>query len=63
MLGWLKNYQFKQEKWTQKNIAAKYPDLADIAIHTHTSSQISIFIGADQPHLHSYTDIRKRNPN
>ena len=63
MLGSLKIWQFKQEEWAQKNIAAKYPYLADIAIDTQTTSQISILIGADQPHLHAYTDVRKRNPN
>ena len=46
-----------------KNIAAKYPYLADITIDTQTPSQISILIGPDQPHLHLYTDVQKRNPN
>ena len=63
MLGSLKIWQFKQEEWAQKIIAAKYPYIADIAIDTQTTSRISILIGADQPHLQSYTDVRKRNPN
>ena len=58
-----KNLAIQTRKMDPKNIAAKYPYLADIAIDTQTPSQISILIGADQPHLHLYTDVRKRNPN
>ena len=50
-------------KMDAKNIEAKYPYLADIAIDTQTPSEISILIGADHLHLHLYADVRKRNPN
>ena len=59
----VKNLAIQTRKMDTKNIAAKYLYLADIAIDTQTPSQISILIGADQPHLHLYTDVRKRNPN
>ena len=58
-----KNLAIQTRKMDPKNIAAKYPYLADIAIDTQTPSQISILIGADQPHLHLYTDVRKGNPS
>ena len=50
-------------KMDTKNVAAKYPYLEDTAIDTLTLSEIWILIGADQLHLHLYTDVRKRNPN
>ena len=59
----VKNLTIQARKMDTKNIAAKYPYLADIAKDTQTSLEISILIGADQPHLHLYTDVRKRNPN
>ena len=59
----VKNLTIQTRRMDTKNIAAKYPYLADIAIDTQKPSQISILIGADQPHLHLYTDVRKRNPN
>ena len=59
----VKNLTIQTRKMDTKNIATKYPYLADIAIDTQTSSEISILVGADQPHLHLHTDIRKRNPN
>ena len=59
----VKNLAIQTRKMDTKNIAAKYLYLADIAIDTQTPSQISILIGADQPHLHLYTDVLKRNPN
>ena len=46
-----------------KSIAAKYPYLPDIAIETQTPSEILILLGADQPDLHLYTNVQKRNPN
>ena len=46
----------------RENLAAKYPYLAGIAIGPRTPSEISILIGADQPHLHLYTDVWKINP-
>ena len=59
----VKNLTIQARRMDSKNIPAKYPYLADIAIGTQTPSQISILIGADQPHLNLYTDVRKRNPS
>ena len=59
----VKNLTIQTRRMNAKNIAAKYPYLTDIAIDTQTSSQIPILIGADQPHLHLYTDVRKGNPS
>ena len=59
----VKNLTIQTRRMDTKNIAAKYPYLADIPRDTQTPSQISILIGADQPHLHLYTDVLKRNPN
>ena len=62
--SWVVKYlTIQTRKMDTKNIAAKYPHLADIAIDTQTPSDISILIGADHPHLHLYTDVQKRNPN
>ena len=63
-IAWVvKNLTIQTRRLDTKNIAAKYPYLEDIPIDTHTPSQTSILIGADQPHIHLYTDVRKRNPN
>ena len=59
----VKDLKIQTKKMDTKNIVAKYPYLADIAIDTQTPSGISMLIGADQPHLHLYTAVRKRNPN
>ena len=53
----VKNLIIQTRKMDTKNIAAKYPYLADIAIDTQMPSQISILIGADQPYLHLYRDV------
>ena len=58
----VKNLTIQTRRMDTKNIAAKYPYLADIAVEPQTPSQISILIGADQPHLYLYTEFRKRNP-
>ena len=58
----VKNLTIQTRKMDTKNIATKYPYLADIAIDTQTPSEISILVGADQPHLHLYTDVRKEIP-
>ena len=55
----VKNLTIQTGKMDTKNIATKYPYLADIAIDTQTPSQISILRGSDQPHLHLCIDIRK----
>ena len=61
--AWLvKKLTIQTRRIDTKNIAAKYPYLPDIAIEPQTPSQISILIGADQPHLYLYTEFRKRNP-
>ena len=46
-----------QTRMDTKNIAVKYPYLADIAIDTQMPLQISILIGADQPYLYLYRDV------
>ena len=53
----VKNLTIQTRKMDTKNIAAKYPYLADIAIDTQTPSEISILIGFDQRHLHLHTDV------
>ena len=53
----VKNLTIQTRRMDTKNIAAKYPYLADIAIDTQMPSQISILIGADQPYLHLYRDV------
>ena len=59
----VKNLTTQTKEMDIKNKAAKYRYEADIAIDFQPPSQISILIGPDQPHLHLYTDARKRNPN
>ena len=59
----VKNLTVQTRRMDSKNIAANYPYLANIAIDTQTPSQISILIGTDQPHLHLYTNVQKKNPN
>ena len=44
-------------KMDTKNIALKYPYLADIAVDTQTPSEISILTGADHPYIYLYTDV------
>ena len=46
-----------QTRMDTKNMAAKYPYLADIAIDTQMPLQISILIGADQPYPYLYRDV------
>ena len=53
----VKNLTIQTRKMDTKNMVAKYPYLADITIDTQMSSDKSILIGADQPHLHLYTDV------